>query len=119
PSNTTSGVAMSPAVTVQAEDTYGNSVSDSGVNVTLAPSSNSIASGGTATTNASGLATFSSIKMNTVANGYTLSASGGGLAIATSGSFNITAAASKLAFIVQPSTTQAGSTMSPSVTVQV
>ena len=48
------GIAMSPAVTVQVEDVYGNTVADNGLSITLAPSTGSISSGATVSTNSSG-----------------------------------------------------------------
>ena len=66
PSNVTADASMSPAVTVQVEDTYGNPVSDSGVLVTLASSPSVTLSGNTATTSGGGLATFSSLVFDTV-----------------------------------------------------
>jgi uncharacterized repeat protein (TIGR03806 family) len=90
PASTAAGSAMSSFV-VQVEDTYGNPVNDSGVNVTLTPSSGSIASGGSATTGGTGAATFSSTVMNTAVSGATFTAAGGSLASGTSTAFNVTA----------------------------
>ena len=67
-----------------------------------------------------GIATFSSLSINKTGTGYTLAAADGSLAGTTSGSFNITpAAADHLAFGVQPSTSVAGVSISPAVTVRV
>ena len=90
PANTATGSAMSSFV-VQVEDTYGNPVSDSGVNITLTPSSGSIASGASATTGGNGAATFSSTVMNTAVSGATFTAAGGSLTSGTSSAFNVTA----------------------------
>ena len=91
PSNVTADASMSPAVTVQVEDTYGNPVSDSGVLVTLASSPSVTFSGNTATTSGGGLATFSSLVFDTVGS-YTLSGTGGGLTgTGASGSFSVSA----------------------------
>ena len=56
PSPAFTGLAMSPAMTVQVEDAYGNAVADSGLSITLTPSSGHISSGAVASTNSSGLA---------------------------------------------------------------
>jgi frataxin-like iron-binding protein CyaY len=74
PSNAYVGTAMSPAVTVQVEDQFGNAAPDN-ISVTLTPSAISIASGASASTNSSGLATFSGITFNTTALNVTLTAS--------------------------------------------
>ncbi len=91
PSNTFTGSTISPAVTVQVEDGYGNAVSDNGLSVTLSPSANTIASGATASTDSSGLATFSSVTIDTAAVGLTLMASANGVSSsAASSTFNVT-----------------------------
>jgi S-adenosylmethionine hydrolase len=65
-----------------------------------------------------GIASFSNLSIDKVANGYTLSATTSGLTAATSSTFNVTpAAADHLLFRQQPSTTTAGQSISPSVTV--
>jgi hypothetical protein len=97
PTNRSATIAISPAVTVQVEDSFGNNVADNSFSITLAPSVNSIASGATASTNSSGLATFSSIIINTAALGLTLTASptltGSGVSTSlASSSFNVTVA---------------------------
>jgi hypothetical protein len=125
PSNTTAGVAISPAVTVQVEDGSGNPVADNNFSITLSPSSGAIASGAVASTNSSGLATFSAVKINTAATGLTLTAAptntGTGISTsAASNSFNVTAAgATQLAFTpATPGPGTAGSSI-PSVAVSV
>ncbi len=91
PSSTFVATAMTPAVTVQLQDQFGNNSSTSGVPVTLVPSSGVINSGASANTNASGLASFAAIKINIAAAGLTLTATSPGLATAgPSGTFNIT-----------------------------
>ena len=120
PSNVSAGAPMSPAVTVQVEDTYGNPASDSGVLVTLISSPSVTLSGNTATSSSSGLATFSSLVIDTAGN-YTLSGTDGSLAATgASGSFTVSAATpNQLAFVQQPSNAFAGQAMTPAVTVQV
>jgi hypothetical protein len=91
PSSVFAGSTISPAISVQVDDAFGNSVSDNGLSVTLSPSANTIASGATASTNLSGLATFSSVTIDTAAVGLTLTASANGVTpSAASSSFNVT-----------------------------
>ena len=67
-----------------------------------------------------GVATFSNLSLNAIGTGYTLAATSASLTSTTSGAFNITAGApAKLAFGVQPSTTAAGASITPAVTVTV
>jgi hypothetical protein len=101
PSSTLAGSAITPAVQVTVEDSFGNVVTaDSSTSVTLAlganPGSGTLA--GTLTqTVSSGVATFANLRVNNVANGYTLAASSSqGLGTATSGAFNVMAAATLL-----------------------
>ena len=70
----------------------------------------------------SGVATFSTLAINNVkaGSGFTLTAADGGLSSGASSTFTITAgAASQVVFSVQPTTTAAGATISPAVTVAV
>jgi len=65
-----------------------------------------------------GLATFSDLSIDKVGTGYTLSFSADGLLGVTSATFNITpAAASRLVFTVQPTSTAAAATITPAVEV--
>ena len=91
PADTFAGTAISPSLTVQVEDSFGNPVSDNGLAVTLSPSVNAIASGATANTNSAGLATFSATTINTAAANLTLTASASGVSTSSpSSSFNVT-----------------------------
>jgi hypothetical protein len=124
PSNTVAGASISPAVAVTVEDAAGNPVLVPGTSVTVAigtnPAGGTLSGTVTSTTNASGVATFGTVSINKAGAGYTLSAVSGTLTGATSSTFNITAAAaSKLAFGQQPTTTIAGASISPAVTVQI
>ncbi|QNE17994.1 hypothetical protein F1D05_09000 [Kribbella qitaiheensis] len=95
PSSVFAGSTMSPAVTVQLQDSNGNAVSTSGVSVTLALSSGVVDGGASATTNSSGRATFSGVVINTAAVALTMTASSAGLtATAASAPFNVTVAVS-------------------------
>jgi len=120
PSNVTAGVADSPSIVVDVEDPFGNIVTTNSSNVTLAVASGPGVLSGTATVAASsGVATFNNVKLNT-AGAYTLTASDGSLTTATSNGFTVSAAAaSKLAYSVQPSNVTAGVADSPSIVVDV
>ena len=73
PPNVFAGTPMSPSVTVQVEDQFRHAVSNNGLSVTLS-SLVAIASGATASTNSSGLATFLGITIDTTGLGLTLTA---------------------------------------------
>jgi uncharacterized repeat protein (TIGR03803 family) len=120
PSNITAGSAISPSITVDVEDQYGNIVTTDGSSVTLSIHTGPGSIGGTDSVNASnGVATFSNVKLDT-AGSYTLLASDGSLTTATSSSFTVSyASASQVAFNQEPSNVTAGSAISPSITVDV
>src|SRR5213593_3073086 len=97
PSNATAGVAISPPVTVTIQDASGNPMTNA-TGRTL--------SGTTAVDAVNGVATFSNIAIQFASTGYTLTASSGTWTGATSAAFAIApAAAAKVAFAVQPGTT--------------
>jgi Bacterial Ig-like domain (group 3) len=121
PSNTTSGAAVTPAVQVTAQDAQGNTATGFAGNVAVAiannPSGGSL-SGTTSVAAVGGVATFSNLSIDKVGTGYTLAASATGPAGAASAAFNITpGVASRLVFSVQPTTTRAGSVVTPAVQV--
>ena len=89
PPNGFSGLTISPAVTVQVQDGFGNNVSYSSGEplVTLSPSSGTISGGGSATANSSGLATFTGLMIGTAGANLTLTASATSLTSGVSGSF--------------------------------
>jgi polygalacturonase len=120
PTSTTNGVAISPAITVEVEDPYGNLETSNTSNVTLATATGPGALSGTTTVAAvGGVATFSDVTAASLGS-YTIQASDGSLSTATSSSFNITALPGmKLAFSQQPTNATAGVTISPSVVVDV
>src|SRR5579862_1083294 len=92
PSNTAAGSTISPAVSVQIEDQFGNLVSST-QSVALAIGTNPSAgtlTGGGAVAAVAGTAVFSGLSINNVGNGYTLHATSGSLTAADSGIFNIT-----------------------------
>jgi uncharacterized delta-60 repeat protein len=116
PTGATAGSAISPAVTVDVEDTNGNLVTGDTSNVTIAIASGpgGAVLGGTTTVAAvGGVATFSNLTL-TPAGAYTLTASDGSLTAVTSGSFTIaTPAADRLAFAQQPASTTTTSVLAP------
>jgi hypothetical protein len=121
PTTTAVALTISPAATVQVEDSLGNVVSTDTSNVTVAIGTNPSGAtlGGTTMVAAvSGVATFGTLSLNKSGVGYTLTAADGALTGATSSSFNITSTtATQLAFDVEPSNTTAGRTIAPAVTV--
>ena len=121
PANTVAGVSVSPAIVVQARTAAGALAASFTGNVTLAIGTNpgGATPGGTLTVAAvAGVATFSNISLDKVGVGYTLVASAAGLTGATSATFNISpAAASALAFTVQPATAAQTIAISPAIQV--
>ena len=83
-------------VQVQLQDQYGNPVTTSGVNVTIAIGNNPTGAtlGGTLTQpTVNGVATFNNLTLSAVGTGFTLVASGSGLTSVTSSAFNIVSTA--------------------------
>jgi hypothetical protein len=121
PTTTVAGTAITPAVTVTARDLLGNPVKTFTGNVTIAIAVNPAAGtlSGTKTVAAvAGTATFGNLSINVAATGYRLGATSSGLTPDTSSAFSITAAAAtKLAFSVQPVNTLAGANITPAVQV--
>ena len=123
PTNVAAGSSITPAVTVVIEDASGNLVTTATNVVSLQINPNPAGgtlSGTLASTAVAGVATFSTDSINKAGNGYTLSAMASGLTSATSTTFNVTAgAASQLAFVQQPGSVAAGSSITPAVTVAI
>ena len=125
PTNEIAGATLTPAIQVTMQDAFGNTVTAPRLDVTVDFGNN--AGGGTLsgtktvkTGMGTGIATFSTLSIDKTGTGYTLTASAAGVTDATSNGFDITpAAAHHLAFIVQPSNTLAGGTISPPVVVEV
>jgi uncharacterized protein YjdB len=108
PATATSGQALSTAPVVQLRDISGNNVPQSGVQVTAAvtPGAGITLGGGTATTSASGAATFSAATLSGPAGSYTLTFSSGALTAATSSAIALGAGSgSRLSLTTQPSPT--------------
>jgi hypothetical protein len=120
PNGAAAGGAISPAVTVEVEDQFGNLVESGSSNVTLTAAIGSGALLGTTTVaTVNGVATFNNLSLTT-AGTYLLSAADGGLSVADSIEFTVTPGASAMVvFAQQPGDTNAGSDISPGVTVDV
>ena len=95
PHNAVAGAFLSPAVTVQVLDQYGNLVTGDTSMVTVALSANPVAGtlSGVLTAQAiGGVATFNKLWVNKVGSGYSLTAGDNTLGAAYSGGFAITPA---------------------------
>src|SRR5207253_1993778 len=121
PRTTVADHQISPAVKVRALDALGNPVPSFTGSVRIAPGNNpggATLSGTTPVAAVSGVATFFDLSLNKTGTGYTLTASASGFAPVTSAAFDITpGTATQLSFTQQPSTTVAGSAISPPVQV--
>ena len=104
PTNTATGVAISPAVTVAVQDANGSTVGTNNSTVTLTLGGGTFAGGSNTASVAAvnGIATFSNLIINAAGN-YTLTAGNGALTGAVSQSFTISVVAAKLARIFHPS----------------
>jgi hypothetical protein len=121
PTNANAGAAITPAVTVQLKDSFGNNATTPVSSVTLALLTGTGALSGSATqsTNGAGLATFAGLSIN-LSGTKTLRAASGGLTPDTSQTFSISALTpSRLVFVQGPSNAVAGASIVPPVTVQV
>ena len=126
PTNTTAGVAVSPAITVELLDAFGNvETGDTSTTVTLGLSispSGAAMSGTSMVTDFNGVATFSDVVLDT-AGTYQLSANEGTSPIgsaATSDTFIVNpAAAAKLAIAPRSGPAASGIVLSPALVVDV
>lgn len=93
PTNATVSQAISPAITVQFQDQFGNNTSStSQVTLTIGNNPGSANLGGTTMVAAvAGVATFNDITLDAAGTGYTLNADSGALTGDTSTAFDITA----------------------------
>ncbi len=107
PSSGAAGVALSPAVQVVAQDTFGNLVPTYPdiVTVWIGTNPSGATLGGTLNVRAvAGVATFADLTVNLPGTGYTLVAGADGMTAAVSAPFNVTiGAASQLTLTTQPS----------------
>jgi hypothetical protein len=119
-----SGAAFPQQPSVQLRDASGNAVAQSGVTVTAAIASGGGTLGGTATasTNASGVATFTNLAITGTVGDRTLSFSASGVTGATSSTIHVRAGTpSQLVITTQPSSTAAAGAafaQQPSVQIQ-
>ena len=128
PATVAAGAAIAPAVEVTAKDLGGAVLTGFTGNVTIAITSGTGTAGallgGTKTVAAvAGVASFGDLSVDLAGTGYKLTATAAGLNTATSNTFQVsglpTGPGVKLGFIVQPSTTPAGSIIVPGVKVAV
>lgn len=120
PSTSPAGAPISPAVEVQVEDELGRVVASATNAVSLARSagpSGASLSGTTTVNAAAGVASFPDLRLDVPGTGYALQATANGLATATSSTFAVTAVATRLVFLAQPTAQAAGGTISPAVQV--
>jgi subtilase family serine protease len=120
----TAGSFISPAITVQVQDSNGNLVTSDTSKVTLGIASGPAGGvlGGTLTVSAvGGIATFSNVALG-VAGTYTLTASDGSLTTATSSSFVVSPIVyipAKLVVAQQPSAAYVGASIGPAIAINV
>ena len=121
PSNGSVNSNIAPAVTVQVEDQFSNPVkSTAAVQLTLNNAAGASLSGTNPknAANASGIATFSNLRINEVGTGYTLTATSSGLtASPISSSFSITGNATTIAVNSSASSIAFGAPLTLSATV--
>ncbi|MGD0387444.1 MAG: hypothetical protein ABSC42_00700 [Tepidisphaeraceae bacterium] len=120
PTNVQPGNAISPAVTVSVEDTFGNVITSNSSSVTISLASGPGILSGTLTVAAvNGVATFSDLALSATGS-YTLNATDGSLTSGTSDGFTVgTATATRVVFVQQPTNVTAGVADSPSIVVDV
>ncbi|MBI4420748.1 MAG: Ig-like domain-containing protein, partial [Gemmatimonadetes bacterium] len=124
PSNTQIAATITPAVQVVVQDAQGNTVTSATTEITLSIETNpggGTLSGTTRVNAVNGVATFGNLSIDRAGNGYKLKAAAGeGLTDATSAAFDMVAiVATKLSFVAQPSSSQAGSAITPAVQVAI
>ena len=122
PTNVDAGAAIAPAVTVAAQDANGNVVPTYATPIALALGANpggGALTGGAAAIPASGVATFTGLRVNKVGAGYTLVATSGALNRASQPFDVVAGGAVKLAFLIQPQDQEAGAALAPAVQVVV
>jgi hypothetical protein len=121
PANTTAGVAISPAIAIDAEDRFGNLITTFDSRVSLNLQSGPATGGifGKASLHAqNGVATFSNLTAY-VAGSYKLNASAADLPIALAHKFAVApTAAARIAFVSQPASEPAGLPLTFTVDVQ-
>ena len=123
PGATTLGETIAPDLVVEIQDELGNRITTAGHQVTLAIGTNpgaGVLSGVLTKTAAAGRATFAGLSIDKAGVGYKLQATAIGLADGLSASFDILPLPpSQLDFYVEPSDTQAGQSIAPTVIVEI
>jgi len=103
PGDSLAGAVISPAITVRAQDGFGNNLSGVSVSVALTTGTGSLNGTLTRPTDINGLATFDDLSLN-VAGTKKLTATGGALSTGESAAFNISPGlATRLTLQTQPS----------------
>jgi MYXO-CTERM domain-containing protein len=122
PLSAVAGSFLSPAVRVEARDAFDNvdTAFDGDITVAIATDPGGATLSGTLVVAATaGVVSYADLSLDKVGTGYTLSASASGMTSVTSAPFNITpAAATRVAFFVQPVSTPAGQFITPAVVVE-
>jgi hypothetical protein len=123
PTDAMAGAFISPAVTVNVLDGFGNLATTDTASVLVSlgqnPSGGAL-SGTTLVAPVNGVATFSDLWLDKAGNGYTLVASRAGLAGISSDPFAIlTGPPARIAFTVEPSDATAGKAIAPAIEVTV
>ena len=103
PTDTVAGQNITPAVTVRAQDSFGNNVSGASVVISKTSGTGTLSGTLTQTTNSNGVATFANLSINLI-GAKVLTATSNAKTTA-SDSFSITAAAANKVVFVQPPTT--------------
>ena len=123
PTSTAAGASIAPAVQVEVKDASGNRVTTATTSVTLAILDNpngGVLAGSATVAAVAGVATFSNLSINKSGTGYSLAASATGLTGDVSADFDVTpASAAGVSFFVEPSTTNAGSVITPGAQAEI
>jgi hypothetical protein len=123
PSAVQVGQPITPPVQVALQDAAGQTVPGrtDPVTIRIVTNPGNATLGGQLTRNAvNGVATFSDLTLSLVGDGYTLGAAATGLPEETSAPFLVSLEpTARLAFVSQPTTTAAGASITPAVTVEI
>jgi NADH/NAD ratio-sensing transcriptional regulator Rex len=123
PTSTTAGVAISPAIVVDIDDSLGNVLTSDNSNVTLTVNTQTgtaVTTGTLTVAAVNGVATFTGVTVDTAGILTITATDTADTLTATSGSFTVVpAAASTLVFVQEPTGTAAGTSISPGILVAV
>ncbi len=120
PSDALAGEAITPAITVELQDSGGRRVTDAAVPVSLTLGANpggATLAGTRTVTSSGGVAAFSDLWLDKVASGYTLTAAAA-LTAANSATFAIAPGPVQLAFLTQPGTVEGQVPFNPVIQVR-